>query len=289
MTFPLTDPRARVVYIGLSGRVWHLAGLRMGEEGVMLGTGPSGLLFPDMDLLWTEGARQEGATYRDTVIPKREIDLVAQVGFEGDKHLYHRVFDAWMRDWSSRQRGHLGVWTTYAGWRWLRVRLGGAPQPQFGKDPALSGTCDFDMTVIADDPLWSSFERDGLWKNTSGVGVGSLRIPNPADEVAWPRFYMPGPGVYEIQDGENGPMIPVPALQAGETLKIDTHPRRPTARVYSAATGENGRNVWALLKGQRWRRPLQPWSSTVINCTVTGGNAESQVFCLAGPRFERPW
>lgn len=287
--FPLVDSRARVVYIGLSGRVWHLSGLRMGEEGVTLGTDPGGLLFPPVDLLWNEGARQDGASYLDSVYPKRELDLVAQIGDAGDPRRYPYIFDAWMRDWSTKQRGHLGIWTNEFGWRWLRVRRGAAPTPLFGKDPRLTGVCDFSMLVIADDPFFTSFEAKGLWKNTSGANWGSYRIRNAADQHAWPRFYMPGPGRYEVQDGEGGPMIPVPELKAGETLKIDTHPRRPTARVYSASEGENGRNVWALLKGKFWRTPYEPWSSTEINCSVTGGNTASQVYCLAAPRFERPW
>lgn len=285
----------KIVYIGQSGKCWHLAGPNMGAEHVTFGTDPTGMIFGPEELLFSEGARQDGATFLRSVKSKRELDFEIQIGGNDPRH-HRAVHDAFFRDVSVTRPGRFGVYTKYAGWRWLQVRLGEPPSPKWGKDPALRHYQAYDLMFIADDPLWWSFKNTYEWSNTLGVNETDLALRNAADQVAWPKYVMNGPGRWFIEDPIPGVdsfdeirMVMMPMLETGDTLMLDTHPRHPTLRLYNAATGENGRNVWAQLKGRRMLYSLPAWQTTNITVRIEQGTAQSSIMSIVGPRFERPW
>ena len=289
----LSDDRTRIVYFGPKrpdGKRprFHLAGFGQGNEGILLGTDPSELEFPPEELLFSEGARQDGATYLDTVYSKREIDLTILISGP-NKREFRRLREEWFRSWDSATPGHLGCFTRYNGWRWLGVRRAGAPSPTWGKDPALIRAADYEMTLVADDPLWKSFEEKYLWTNSAGSGNGRLKLRNASDFAVYPKYYMPGPGVYSIQDGPGGKMLSFPRLSSGETLAIDTHPRRPQARIFETQTGLVRRNALKEMRGKRLRASIPKWQTTELAVNVSGGTYNSQVMSVAGPRFASPW
>ncbi|PBC38464.1 hypothetical protein CJ179_38320 [Rhodococcus sp. ACS1] len=282
MYFGIPDP-----YTG-KRPVFHLAGYGMGKQGVLLGTDPDGLEFPPIESLWSESARQIGATYRDTVISRREVDIEAQV-FGDTMREFRQRREQWFKAWSPRATGHLACFTRYNGWRWLGVRNQGQASPNWGKDPSLIRAAYFDMSIVADDPLWHTFQEKFLWTNAAQTGQGVIKIRNASEYEAHPKFYMPGPGKYSIQDGANGPMVELPELADGETLAIDTHPQRPTARVFSTEGGSDFTSVQKKMRGKRFRNPMQPWTSTELKVSVTGGSDVSQVYSVSSPRFDSPW
>nr|WP_296763798.1 hypothetical protein [Rhodococcus sp. (in: high G+C Gram-positive bacteria)] len=289
----LTDDRTKIVYFGAphkdgSRNRFHLAGHGMGKEGVLLGVDPSELEFPPEEILWSEGARQDGASYLDTIISKRELDLKFLISGP-DKREFRRRRELWFRSWSASTPGQLGCYTRYNGWRWLGVQRSGPPQPLWGKDPALIRAADYDMDLVAADPLWHSFQEKYLWVNEGLTGRGKLKIRNASDYKVFPQYYMPGPGTYSIQDGDGGDLITFPKLVAGETLSIDTHPRRPFARIFQTGTGIVTRNALKEMRGRRLRQPMDEWSTTELDVTVTGGNYASAIYSVAAPRFASPW
>lgn len=149
----------------------------------------------------------------------------------------------------------------------------------------------YKMSASAMDPLEHHFEEQFVWSNASGAGQGVVRLRNAADQPAWPRYTMNGPGRWSILDPGEGDlmrMVQTPMLEEGETLRIDTHPRHRTARVH---TGDNpkGRNVWAQLAGRRWLSALDPWSSTEVTVKIEGGSLQSQLIASVTPRSSRPF
>ncbi|QDF15391.1 minor tail protein [Gordonia phage Mollymur] len=285
----LRDERTKVIYYGIDGSVWHLSGFGMGREGARLGVEPDRFYMPDMELLWLEGARQDGAKYQDTVLSKREIDIEVQITGKTPAEFRERN-DRWWRAWSTRIPGTLAVWTATAGWRWIRVRLAGNVDTKWGKDPALIKACDYDMTMAADDPLWRSFKSKAHWQNTAGTGSGILQFKNWADHVAHPEYVMPGPGIYSIQDGPNGDLIELPRIEYGQTLRLDTHPLRLILRMYDHTTGMDGRSFWRKMKqARRFRNPIEGWSTADIRVGVAGGGTESQIYGVLTPRHLRPF
>ncbi|MGV9666930.1 phage tail protein [Nocardia niigatensis] len=296
---PLFDiDLTKVVYWGISGRAWHLSGVGAGREGVTWGDSPKGHMFAPVQLLVSEGARQDGATFLRSVRSKKELDFTIDIGgdaiplqFTSVRH-FHAVHDAWFRDWSTDTPGRLGYFTRHQGWRFQSVRLDAAPEPITGIDPARNFHEAYTMGVVALDPLVQQIGEWDLWVNADGVNEGRVRARNAADQPGWPRYTMLGPGRYSIQDPTDGDglrIVETPVIGVGEELRIDTHPRHRTARVYSDAL-PNGRNVWAQLAGRRWLASLPPWSSTelVVRCS-DGATTAASVRVDVTPRSSRPW
>ncbi|MFE3196268.1 phage tail protein [Nocardia sp. NPDC059240] len=289
----------KVVYWGaISQRAWHLSGVGAGREGVVLGSDPKGYLFAPVSLLVSEGARQDGATFLRSVRSKKEIDWVVHVG--GDMlptplqspRDFHAVNDAWWRDWSTDAPGTLGFFTRHQGWRFHSVRLDAAPEPTTGMDPARNLHEAYSMGLVALDPLARHLGEWDVWTNSDGANEGRVRVRNAADQPGWPRYTMPGPGRYSLEDPSGATLprvVDTPKILAGETLRIDTHPRHRTARVTSAANPA-GRNVWGQLGGRRWISPVPPWSTTdlVVRCS-DGATSAASVRVDLTPRASRPW
>ncbi|MFF2553446.1 phage tail protein [Nocardia sp. NPDC058058] len=297
MTHQLLETHGtKVVVWDVNGRVWHLSGVNSGREGVRLSQ-QNGFMFAPVQLLITEGARQDGATFERSVRAKKEWDfLVVITGASKDPGVdpvrdFHAVHDAWFRGWSSDKPVTVGYFTRHQGWRFQQAQLDAAPEPVASIDPAVNALAAYKMSAMAMDPLEHHLEENSVWTNTSGAGESTLRVRNAADQPAWPRYTMNGPGRWSILDPGDGDllrMVQTPVLLDGETLRIDTHPRHRTARVYSGDSPQ-GRNVWAQLAGRRWLTPMDPWSATDIRVKVEGGTLASSIIATATPRSSRPF
>lgn len=268
-----------MVYRAPSGRSFHLSGPMVGQEGVRLLPGPTGLDGAPTQLLWREGARQEGATYTGAVVSKREIDIEVDVWGATVRQFRERN-QAWMAALSYRERGWLMTWNTFNGWRYLRVRLAEPPEGRARHDPALLRSNQYAITLAADEPYWLGLQEKSLWTNKSGSGAGSLIVRNPGGLPAYPSFVVAGPGKPWIQDGPEGPRIHMPQMSPGEWWYIDTHPR--TIDIVST----KNTNPMALMKGKRFRGIYPAHTSTRIDVGVTGGSLTSQIMVLTTPRYQ---
>lgn len=298
MSLPLTD-NTKIVWIGIDGRPWHLAGPGVGTEGVAWLADPKGWSFAPHELLFDTGARQDGATFRRAVVSKREmhfnISIGNRIGLQiRDMRHWQMVHDLWWRGWSRNQPGQLCIWTRTKGWRRSALYLGDAPEPTNGYDPARNLHETYTVSAIGADPFWTSLQREATWINTTGANQGILRMRNDASEPAWARYTCKGPGRYSIQDFDPAAdpdadlrMLRLPLLASGETLRIDLHPRNRTAVVYNAS-GMYLRNVWAQMAGRRILNPIPAWGTTEINVTVENGDLTSEVVGTLSPRNESP-
>ncbi|WP_324188606.1 phage tail protein [Nocardia flavorosea] len=289
MNLLLRNRSTKIVVWDIHGRVWHLHGCGAGREGVRLDT-QSGYMFAPVNLLVSEGARQDGATFLRSVRNKKEIDFFVFIDGRGDVRSFHAIHDAWHRGWSTDIPCKMGYFTRHQGWRYQMVQLDSAPELQGSIDPTRNAAVEYQMSVTAMDPLERHLGEHDVWINSDGANEGIVVARNAADQPAWPRYTMPGPGRYAIQDplGDDLRIVETPLLVDGEELRIDTHPRHRTARVYSEALPE-GRNVWGQMGGRRWFASLPPWSSTEIIVRVTDGDLESGVRVDVAPRSSRPF
>ncbi len=292
----------KVVYFGpprrdgTPGRCWHLSGVNAGAEGVILGDNPEGFEFGPFDLLVSEGAKQDGATFLRSVRHKREFDITVHI-WGATARDFSRTHNQWFNDWEPDRPGHLGFFSQAFGWQFARVHLDAAPKPTLGVDPTDVKQFGYGETYVmsftAMDPAYVSFDEPIEWKNTLGLNEANLFCRNPGNLRGYPRCTMNGPGRWWIEDPlyaeDDIRLIATPKLLANETLRIDTHPRRPTARLYSPATGINGRNVWAQLKGRRWLFPIEPRESKEIVVRVEEGSTESSFIMQLTPRSTRPY
>ncbi|MFI9506953.1 phage tail protein [Nocardia sp. NPDC052566] len=299
MTHQLLESQStKVVLWDVNGRVWHLSGANAGREGVRL-SNQNGFMFAPVQLLVNEGARQDGATFQRSVRAKKEWDFIAVISQSAKStgvspvRDFHAVHDAWFRGWSTDKPSTIGFYTKHQGWRFQQVQLDAAPEAVGDIDPARNAIALYKMSATAMDPLERHFDETSVWTNTSGLGEGRVRARNAADQPAWPRYTMNGPGRWAIQDSttlvDGQPrVVQTPRLDANQTLRIDTHPRHRTARLYSG-TQTKTQNVWAQLAGRRWLAPLQPWSATDLIVQVDGGNLQSSLIVSVTPRSSRPF
>lgn len=285
----------KVVVWDVNGRVWHLSGVNGGREGVALSK-QQGYMFAPTKLLISEGARQDGATFLRSVRSKKEWDFVititgAKTGGTNPVRDFYAVHDAWFRGWSTDKPVTVGYFTRHQGWRFQQAQLDEAPESVGDMDPARNGFAVYKMSTSAMDPLERHFEETDVWTNTAGNGEGVVRARNAADQPAWPRYTMNGPGRWSILDptgGDTPRLVQTPMLAEGETLRIDTHPRHRTARVYTP-DHPDGRNVWSQMAGRRWLAALPAWSATDITVKVEGGNSKSSLIVAVTPRSSRPF
>ncbi|MCM6777276.1 phage tail protein [Nocardia sp. CDC159] len=295
MTRQLLETRdTKVVVWDINGRVWHISGANAGREGVRLAK-QSGFMFAPVQLLVSEGARQDGATFHRSVRSKKEWDFVvvisgtAKAGVTDPVRDFYAVHDAWFRGWSTDIPVTVGTFTRHQGWRFQRAQLELAPEPIGDVDPARNALVMYKMSAVAMDPLEHHFEETSVWTNTVGRNEGIVRARNAADQPAWPRYTMNGPGRWSILDptaGDLTRMVQTPMLKSHQTLRIDTDPRRRTARLSPAVEGEN---PWAQMAGRRWLAALPPWSSTDITVRVEGGTLQSSLIVSVTPRSSRPF
>ncbi|MGW4718884.1 phage tail protein [Nocardia sp. NPDC004260] len=295
----LLDARTKIVWVDVNGRAWHLAGRGMGAEGVILGADPKGWTFPPHELLFDEGARQDGATFRRAVVSKREMDFNVSIGNQvglqiRDMRHLQTVLDMWWQGWSRKKPGHWCVWTKGKGWHKTPLILGDAPEPLSGLDMATNLHESYTVSAVGFDPFWAKLEREVSWINTTGSNQGVLKMRNDASEDGWARYTCKGPGRYSIQDFDPSAdpdgevrMLRLPLLASGETLQIDLHPRHRTARVYNAS-GIYLRNVWGQMAGRRILNPIPPRGTTEIAVTVESGDLTSQVVGTLTPKNARP-
>lgn len=296
---PPNSGATKVIWCDVNGRTWHLAGPSRGREGVIWGEDPQGMFMPPLELLFDEGARQDGATFRRPVTSKREMDFTVSIGnmvglVITDMRHWQMVHDLWWRGWSTRTPGHLCVWTRSKGWRTAPLHLDGAPEPASGHDPALNLHESYVVSATGFDPFWSGLEREVTWTNSAGTNQGVLKVRNDASEPGWARYTCKGPGRYSIQDFDPAAdpegdlrMLQLPAIIAGETLQIDIHPRNRTARVYNTS-GVYLRNVWGQMAGRRILNPIPAWGTTEIAVTVESGDLTSAVVASLVPKNSRP-
>lgn len=291
----LQDEGTKIVVWDVNGRVWHLAGPNAGREGVTL-SAQSGYMFAPVQLLTTEGARQDGATFSRSVRWKKEWDFLAIIApasrtSANPTRDFLAVHDAWFRGWSTDKPATVGYFTRHQGWRFQRFQLDAAPEVSGDIDPTRNGFAMYKMSAVAMDPLARHFDETAVWTNASGLNEGVLAMRNAADQPAWPRYTMNGPGRWSVLDpvgGQQPRLVQTPRLLAGQTLRIDTHPRHRTAQLHTDGTSAVT-NVWGQLAGRRWLASLNPWSSSEVVVQVDGGTTESSIIGAVTPRSSRPF
>ncbi|WP_029925504.1 hypothetical protein [Nocardia otitidiscaviarum] len=289
----------KIVWIDVNGLPWHLHGQGAGAEGVSIVGSPQGMGFPPHELLFDEGARQDGATFRRSVVSKREADFNVAIGSISGAPVFRsmrdwqQTHDLWWRGWSRRTPGHWCVWTKGKGWRKTPLYLGQAPVSVLQVAPSVNLLDVYTTSAVGPDPFWASLEREVSWINSTGANEGVLKMRNDASEPAWPRYTLKGPGRWFIEDKDPDAdpeadlrMMTLPPIDAGDTVRIDTHPRNRTARLYNAG-GEYLRNIWGQMAGRRWLHAVQPWQTTEITVRIEGGDLTSEVVGTLTPRNAR--
>lgn len=200
----LTNQYSWIAYIGVDGSIWYLAGpaapLVGAQDGLVLKK-HMGLMAP-FEMLELRGARQDGATWQDTVYDVGDMMLSLEASGIAPQNI-RDVIRQWISAWDPKQTGILSVFTPDLGEWWCPARLGKNISDQFDRDYTWSGKQAFTWNVKNYDAFWYGVD------STSQFGIeyasASEDFTAQADAStlggSWSQFYSASAGTYGVLNG----------------------------------------------------------------------------------------
>ena len=175
-----------------------------------------------------------------------------------------------------------GTWRVKAGEEERRLSLTGVflDTHRYNFDPLITGWATYGVALEAAQPFWEGEPRTrGPWGSpnpvpfvpagggpplriSSASTVENATIPNTGNVEAYGAWTLNGP-LSDIVLGVGDALNVIPfSLEAGETLLIDTDPRRPSASI-------NGVDSTTALGLQEWA-PIPPGAEVPLHVAATG-------------------
>lgn len=252
---------------GPDGSMWDFSD---NDGGVVLASdGIEGLHFPRIQRHTSRSRTVPGQRLRGWRTDPREAFWPLLIwGDSSDEWLErHRAF------FDTIHPEHPGTWRVTAGRETRSLLLTGSfdDPAVYDRDPALFGWSKEPVTLIADQPYWRGATiRRGPWRSpeavpffpgppfpiASSAAFGSASIPNPGDVDAYGVWWAVGP-LSSVELGVGTAIILPPfGLADGETLRIDTDPREPTAQRGPTPLNEDGELDTRLFVGEDATRDL---------------------------------
>lgn len=279
MAAVLTD-HTIIEWIAESGERVRLSGAKDTTAlGPWLAQGDLADALSDAEIkaIFEGAARQWGEDYVGDTMDHAEVDLPLFILGDSVDDFRRRVehFKSVCR---RDRQGWLAIYTNALGWRWIAARRGSL-KATLPFDPRITRAASFDLTLIVERPIPRAADHADSWKNSGGTGVGSVAVyPGPAFE-GWPQFAFQGPGRLKLSYAGNVVDHPF-TLTAAETMLINTDQARPTVRLTS------GRNLWPLMKGARYEKPVPADEVTRVDITVTGGSTSTELWVICPQQYE---
>lgn len=267
----------QLIWVGWDGSVWDL---NSREAGALLyRRGVEGLHNPRITRQTSTSRAVPGNRLRGWRAEAREVFW--PIYLWGDSS----------REWRERNTAFLrtihpdrpGMWRVTAGeTRTLRL-TGTFDEPhQYDIDPHLFGWAQYGITLEAAQPFWEGAPiKRGPWRAPAsqpfidpagspplhisrGTAFGSATIPNPGDVEAWGTWTLNGP-LEDIEVGIGDTYVAPFDLIAGQTLRIDTDPRNPSATLNGVdATAELGLQDFA---------PIPPGEEVELHVEAAGAGS----------------
>lgn len=194
---------------GVNGEWFTLAGPDAGDRGMYLGTGVKGIYDPPVKVVYEEPGNYPGARYLNHRILRRDITIAILILDDQEDPWAAR--DSELRKALAYDRDAiLHVTTPESGHRWLKVRLGDAPDVELDTDPHLGRIVTVKLLLIAGDPFW--YEDDVVYSAVTKTDTRFTPPPlpwafgnfpqenititvnslNPTDQYIWLKWTVPG-------------------------------------------------------------------------------------------------
>ncbi|WP_405134008.1 phage tail protein [Nocardia sp. NBC_01388] len=290
---------ARITITGVDGSTWTISGQGRGQEGVELGTSPSGLYDAPVTTIWNATAFQTGSTYGGYSTNQRDVVFGVNI-FKVPGRSWESVDSAWRKAWAYDTDSVMTVTTDY-GSRSLSLRLTQQPDFKPAKDPHLNALGQVTMTCTAGNPWWIENDVTSTWisptATTNGTSCsGTVTISNPTDQPMYLLWVCSAPGQWTLPDFSWGSdyygravadanrAITLPATAAGQDLVVDTDPSQ------EMIVAADGSQIWALMGGVSFEYVIPPYTpSTVLPVKVTGAPVGASVMVVQPRNWSRPW
>lgn len=197
----LTNQATWISYKGADGTLFHLMGPLApvpGAQNGMVIQKFMGLMAP-FENLELRGARQDGATWTDTVYDVGDIMFSLEASGITPQGI-RDVIRYWISAWDPRRTGVLSVFTPDMGEWWANVRPGKDISDMFTKDYTWSGKQQFTWSIKNYDAFWysvdSTCEFDIAYANETSY-FPSIGNGNTLGGT-WTQFYIPTGTISEI-------------------------------------------------------------------------------------------
>lgn len=155
----------QITFVAPNGTKFYLAGPMAPTPGAQEGVTALSVqgLQPPFKHIDTQGARQDGITWTDTVYDPGEIDMILEASglTAGDTR---RVVRSWIGAWDPKLLGRLHVFTPEGGEWWARVRSLKSFNDQITMSGDGSDKQKFTWAVRNDDAFWESFDSTGSFQ-----------------------------------------------------------------------------------------------------------------------------
>lgn len=188
----LTNQSTWIAYKGIDGTIFHLAGpqapMAGAQDGLVLKKF-MGLMAP-FENLELRGARQDGATWTDSVFDVGEIMLGLELSGTSPQNT-RDVMRRWIGAWSAKQTGVLSVFTPDMGEWWANVRLGKNVSDMFEKDYTWSGKQPFTWSAKNYDAFWYGVDSTSSFQIVSATLVADFTTMSNASSLDdnWTQVY----------------------------------------------------------------------------------------------------
>lgn len=290
-------PGVAETWTGWDGSVWDLT---TGQQGVTMLKGARGYKRADVRRYSSELSQAAGSRHRGHRVLDGAAFWPVRVASRAGSQAWVDLDAAW---WRTMRPDQPGMWTVTGPTglsRSLMLRYAGREDEQFHTHPAKIGRAVYGIHLLADDPYWTGAPvLSPLWRVPGGTSfiptaaeggalpfrispaqtAASATLTNPGDVDAYPVWTITGPttGVTEITVA--GRTIGYPALADGQWVRIDTDPRRQTAR------RDNGSNVVNLLTAHDFA-PIPPGVGVQVEIELAGAGSVQGSFT---PRYLEAW
>lgn len=280
-----------------------LLGLNKWDRGVGLGEDPDMFGDEPTETIWNQHAYQIGSTFGGIRINHKDVLFDALIKDTTDASW--EVNDSeWRKAWSYKKDSKLWV-TSPDGTsrRHLPLRLFENPKFVPKRDPHVDSFGVVEMHCRAGKPRWLEPDVTAEWiSNTDTSGgawnTGTVAVSNPTDTEVWLKWTLQAyPGaIYRLPDFSFGDdryergvadasrQIVMPALIAGEHLKVDTD--EESEQVASDLDTE----VWLRMNGVTFCYPIPPYTTkTLLPVGVKNAPAGVGVQVRIPRTWSRPW
>lgn len=243
--------------------------LSTGAQGVALGLNLGGVHHIPTEHVRQQTAGIDGFDVKGINRGAREIDVNLVVSDEAAEAVL----------WDGLSFTEPSKWVVVSelgGYRTIDVLLGADPQLVFEKDPAITGTRTYAVTLLCPDPWAKMLPIRRVLPYTEWA---TAKLYNPGREPVPATWFFTTPGT--ITMGFPGDTVTLPPQTAGHTVLVDTDPRSPDI-------SSGGVALWSQM-GQQRLGALIPRGESSPVLTATGPGAATAVVITYTPIAERFW
>lgn len=257
-------------------------------NGGLRGFGP-----PPITRYTSSSPAVSGSTFRGFIANEREVfwPLLVYSPKSSEEWLQHDE-----RLWRSLRPDRWGRWTVTPPGRdprFLDLRFVDDGNQAYERDPVKAGWQLYGLNLVAEQPYWQGPRQEARFSNvtqvatfpgppfifTEGGSTQRASIANPGDVDAYPTHRITGPTTsVTVGVGSSVTVIPF-AVASGQTVTIDTDPRRQTA-VDSSGVDRIG------LLTQVAFPPVPPGASVPLTVDIAGAGS---VTTYLDPLYFRAW